>query len=295
MEMADVVPIQRPADQASHGAATLNLAKVNRKPVWIDFDDDLYAVPFSNPTHSVYSKPKTQNNVTTMIAKADLVTVSTPAIATKFQAILQGLEKAKQKDPEWILGPGKVVVIPNAYDTELLSKLEPRKTVPPRKLICWRGSATHNADLMTHAEPFCRAFGKHLDWTINMVGAPFWGFVEAIDKIPGIKPTNNVITESLDPINYFDFLKSIAPMLMVVPLEDNAFNRAKSNIVWLEGLHAGAITLAPRRWDGAAADRGSLITKLTRPTSARGSMPSCRASMTPPSSGGKVLSSLTRT
>jgi hypothetical protein len=245
MKMADAVFLQRPAND-SH-VALINLARVNHVPTWVDYDDDLYCVPFSNPTHANYNRQKTQNNVTTILAKADLVTVSTPAIANRFLAILSELEKSKDREPDWVLNPGKVVLLPNAYDTELLSKLEPRTTVP-HKLICWRGSSTHDADLMTHAEPFCKAFGKHLDWTINMLGAPFWGFIEAIDAIPGIRPTNNVITESLDPINFFDFLRTIGPALMIVPLQDNAFNRAKSNIVWLEGLHAGAVTLAPD-WD----------------------------------------------
>jgi hypothetical protein len=245
MKSCDAVFLQRPMTD-SH-VAILHLAKVNRKPVIVDYDDDLYAVPMSNPTFRIYNKPKAQNNVTTLIAKADIVTVSTQAIARKFEKILAGLAKAETRDPDWDLRPGKIHVLPNAYDTELLTKLEPgapRKT-PPRKVICWRGSGTHDADMWSVAEPFCKAFGKHLDWTVNLIGQPFWMFVDRMDKIPGIKPTSNVIVESLDPINYFEFLAQLQPALMIVPLEDIPFNHAKSNIAYLEGIHAGAVTLAP--------------------------------------------------
>lgn len=244
LKSCDAVMLQRPANDAH--VQVMNLARVNRKPVWVDYDDDLYAVPFSNPTWSIYGKQKSQNNVTSILAKADLVTVSTPALAAKFAAVLNALEEVEKPEPYWNLSTSKISILPNAYDTELLNRLDPeRRPKINQKLLCWRGSATHQADLMTHSEAFCQAFGRHLDWTLNMVGSPFWGFVEAFDRIPGVKPTNNVITESLDPINYFEFLAAIAPSLMVVPLEDNAFNRAKSNIVWLEGIHAGAVTLAP--------------------------------------------------
>lgn len=243
MKSADAVFLRRPAVD-SH-VQTINLARVNRCPVWVDYDDDLHAVPFSNPTYGTYGKPRVQNNVTEILAKADVVTVSTPVLAAKFAAVIESLRGAEKKDPMWILDTKKIHVLPNAYDEELLSPLEPRFPRQPNKLVVWRGSATHQADMSIHQDAFCRAWAQHLDWTINFVGQPFWQFVEAVDRIPGIVPQKNVITETLDPINYFDFLRAISPALMIVPLEDCAFNRAKSNITWLEGLHAGAVSLAP--------------------------------------------------
>jgi len=37
----------------------------------------------------------------------------------------------------------------------------------------------------------------------------------------------------------------LGPWVSVVPLEDTAFNRAKSNLAWIEATCAGALTLAP--------------------------------------------------
>lgn len=242
MKLADLIFIQRPA-LPSH-AQLVDLAKVNRKRVWVDYDDDLYCVPMNNPTHALYNNPKTQNIVTQIVAKADFVTVSTVAIAEKLKAILEGLARGPA-ERGWNLNTHKILVLPNAYDLEMLSDLKKFSRQPPNNLVVWRGSATHDKDLALHTAPLCKAIANHLDWTLNMVGSPFWWTVEQIDEIPGIKPTNNIVTETMDPINYFEFLAAIRPALMIVPLEDFPFNHAKSNIVWLEGLHAGAVTLAP--------------------------------------------------
>lgn len=253
MKSCDAVFIQRPMLD-SH-VALVNLAKANRKPIIVDYDDDLFCVPPSNPTFPIYSKRKNQDNVVTILAKADVVMCSTPALAAKFRVILGRL--AQDPKPEWNLNLNKFHVIPNAYDHELLAPLAGRKWEQPNKLVCWRGSSTHDKDLMLYTEAIANAFSKHLDWTFNFIGQPWWGTMQKLDEIPGIKPTNNIQTETLDPINYFDFLKTVKPALMIVPLEDIPFNRAKSNIAWLEAVHAGAVALAP---DWAEWQRPGVIT-----------------------------------
>ncbi len=41
-------------------------------------------------------------------------------------------------------------------------------------------------------------------------------------------------------MKYFEILMDLKPEIMIVPLEDNKFNRGKSNIAWIEGTVAGA-------------------------------------------------------
>jgi len=43
---------------------------------------------------------------------------------------------------------------------------------------------------------------------------------------------------------YFDKIKEIAPEAFIFPLEDNDFNRCKSNIAWIEATLAGAACIA---------------------------------------------------
>jgi glycosyltransferase involved in cell wall biosynthesis len=236
-----------------HHVKVADMAVSNGKRLWVDYDDDLYCVPAWNPTFKIYGKAQTQNNVTAILAKADVVTVSTPVLQAKVREILEALRAASAADPQRAdpthrLSPGKVVVVPNAYDTELLAPLKGEPLAPRNPLVMWRGSATHDKDLLVHAAGLARVIGRHLDWTYNFVGDPFWLAMEQIEAVPGLKPTSIIRTESLDPINFFAFLRATRPSLMIVPLEDNPFNRAKSNIAWVEGTHAGAVTLAPD-WD----------------------------------------------
>jgi hypothetical protein len=53
------------------------------------------------------------------------------------------------------------------------------------------------------------------------------------------------VAPSLDPMEYFQFIKQIKPTLSIVPLDDCVFNRSKSNCAWIEASWAGAATLAP--------------------------------------------------
>ena len=41
----------------------------------------------------------------------------------------------------------------------------------------------------------------------------------------------------------------MAPSCLHVPLHDNPFNRAKSNIAWIEGSYAGAVCVVPAWWN----------------------------------------------
>jgi hypothetical protein len=48
----------------------------------------------------------------------------------------------------------------------------------------------------------------------------------------------------LDMYDYIKYIKELRPRILFVPLVDNLFNRAKSNISWLEATTAGAVCLA---------------------------------------------------
>lgn len=244
LKNCDAVFVQRPAKK-DH-VRIVDMAKANKKKVWIDYDDWLYGVPFSNKTHRIYNDPNTQNYMSEMIAKADVVSVSTPYLGRLVQSILARIAKGAQSVPGLILDPEKVVVVPNAYDLDLMSDLSDASKQPHQnKLVAWRGSGTHDKDLLGVTENLVRVIEKHLDWTYNFIGEPFWLSIERLEKIPGIRETNIQLTETIDPIDYLGFLKTVAPALMIVPLEDGDFNRSKSNIAWLEATHAGAVTLAP--------------------------------------------------
>lgn len=240
---ADVVFMQRPFNP--NHVQIMDMAIDNGKPVWVDYDDDLFSVPRSNKTFRIYGNVNNQNNIAQILSKADVVTVSTKELQRKIREILKNVGEAAPDYEGLKLNPNKVVLVPNAYDEEFCWYRKAPAKPNQNKLITWRGSDTHDKDLLSVTNGIRGAFSRHLDWTMNFIGSPFWGTIEELQSIPGIKDTSVVETESVDPVQFWRMLWITAPALIMAPLWDCPFNRAKSNIAWIEGLHAGAITLAP--------------------------------------------------
>lgn len=236
---SDAIFLQRPA--LDHHLTIVNMALASRKPVWVDFDDDLFRIPRCNPAARIYAK--LQNNMVAIVAKATVVTVSTEALAETLRAILKRVADGKQTEAGISTDQSKIVVVPNALDDELLDL--PTDYPCPGSLVTWRGSATHDKDLALVTEQLARVIGRNLEWTYQFVGEPFWWTMERLDEVPGLKPKSITQVEPLDPIVYFDFLKKVKPAVFIVPLQDIPFNRAKSNIAWIEATYAGAVTIAP--------------------------------------------------
>lgn len=241
---SDAVFLQRPA--LDNHVRMIDMAKANGKPVWVDYDDWLYGVPHFNKAARLYGKTNIQNNMSKLIAKADVVTVSTPFLKNQIVRIIEAIAKSPQQEKNLVLDPRKVVVVPNAYDLDIMSDLsEASKSPHQNKLVAWRGSGTHDKDLLNVTPNLASVIGRHLDWTYSFIGEPFWLSMEQLDQVPGAKETTVNIVETLDPIDYLAFMTTVKPAVMIVPLDDNPFNRSKSNIAWIEATHAGAVTIAP--------------------------------------------------
>lgn len=240
---SDAVFMQRP--YANNQVQILEMAQANGLKVWVDYDDDLFTVPRSNRAFRLYGDQKVQNNIAQIVACADVVTVSTPALQRKLQEILILVGKGAPDFEGLKLDPNKIHVVPNAYDEKFCFYAQKKHTRKPKKLIAWRGSETHDKDLMAFTQPMKEALGKHLDWTFNFIGSPFWHTIEEMESVEGAKETNIIHTDNLDPVEFFKFLYLTAPALVIVPLWDCEFNRSKSNIAYIEAMHAGACCLAP--------------------------------------------------
>ncbi len=238
----DVIFLQRPAT-LDH-VRMVDMAKANRKPVWIDYDDWLYGVPHSNKASRLYNNPAIQNNMSSIIAKADVISVSTPHLAGLVRSIIERIKKGSQSEPGLILDPDKVIVVPNAYDEDLLADLKATKE-RQSKHLAWRGSGTHDKDLLGVTEELARCVSNHKDWTYTFIGEPFWLSLEILDKAAGEGSNNIQVAETIDPVEYLALLRITKPAIMIVPLDDCDFNRSKSNIAWIEATHAGAVTIAP--------------------------------------------------
>jgi len=214
----DVLFMQRP--YTADDVKVAKFAKDIGLKLWIDWDDDLANIPYSNPCFEMYKKANAASNVRDLVNLSDRITVSTFELAKTYMA----LDKI-------------IYLIPNAFNDFMFKREFPKPTRD--KVVLWRGSSTHEKDLLEvvpYIEELARNFPK---WKWLFVGMKPWMLEDKIDK------ENLLWVPSMDPIAYFQFLNKIDPAIQMVPLSDSQFNKCKSNIAWQEASFCGAVTVAP--------------------------------------------------
>jgi hypothetical protein len=246
MNQVDVCFLQRPFNQ-DH----LNIAKLAKNwgtPLWLDYDDDLFALTADNPARRAYSSKETHDRMKEMLSLADVVTASTHALARKLGQFAK-----------------RVVVIPNAYDDHRIKS----STHKPNQLALWRGSETHQRDLIQYSEAIYNAHLKSAHKWYFIGYNPFF-LTEQMDQ------KRLMIGEPVPVEDYFGVIQeAVRPEIMVVPIADTEFNKSKSSIAWLEGSLAGAACLVPdwEEWQRPGAitysDPEDFETKLTEMLSGR--------------------------
>lgn len=192
--------------------------------IWVDIDDLLWNIPPSNSAATTWS-PTAEENLFRALAAADVVTVTTEELAKH--------TSSKTDRP--------VIVIPNAWNDYAVSMPDTwngdDSKTPGIATYFWRGSNTHAGDLYSH-----RAIFKERDDVIfRFMGELPWYLLKTyggyLDRLNWDSFTPNTA-------KYFDKIKEIAPEAFIFPLEDNDFNRCKSNIAWIEATLAGAACFA---------------------------------------------------
>lgn len=225
-ELCDVAFFQRPYRQSD--LESLQLFKSLGKKVIVDYDDLLLDVPTDNPTHSLYSSHETMTTVAKCIAEADLVFVSTQELKNNF--------RVTGTNGRTICLNKRVLVVNNALHQRMIDNFETKKR---EKIIVWRGSETHQKDLMNHAEEIIRTAKENPDWHFCFLGYNPWFITDHI------KSSQCTVSRALSINEYHDFIKNLPAAILIVPLDDNKFNRCKSNIAWIEATYMGAAALCP--------------------------------------------------
>jgi len=201
----------------------LKMAQMARdmgKKIWVEYDDNLMEVPFSNPAYKAFSEPKIRQNISKIVTMADVVTVSTGHLKKLFEVI-----------------NSNTIVIPNAMDDTILQPMKPDKK--RNKLIAWRGSRTHDKDLIEYLKPMVQLAKDHPAWKWVFIGEPYF---EVQSCMP---PDRTLILQSIPFPRYFHFLNDFNAEIALVPLDDSKFNRSKSNIAYQEFVYSGAVPVVP--------------------------------------------------
>jgi len=226
----DVLFAQRP-----HTAAHLRIIMAAQQlgmGIWVDLDDDMLSVPEGHPNYQFFSKDETKDTIKECISLAHAVTVTTKTLKTA-------------------CGREDAIVMPNALNDYVIGF----NRSPREKIIMWRGSCTHADDVsnvVTQIESIAHR-DEFKDWMWWLVGDPPWALKRAI-------PENNVHIgpgwDKLDGVAWQFLLQSSHAYIQIHPLVDNAFNRSKSNLAWIEATAAGALSIMPNMPEF---DRGGVL------------------------------------
>jgi len=204
-EQADLVVLQRFFPVSAHAELVRRLQAAG-KPVVLEIDDLITALPSDNPHHAYAESVKPA--LLHALLQADAVLCSTEVLKAHLS------EYARQ-----------VLVVPNAVDVELFHA--PVPAPGPMTTLGILGSQTHAADFALLDPVLEKLLARYGD-RLRLV---FMGSVPV--RWQG-HPAVTVHEFEADYAAYAGKLKRLGLDIALVPLADNAFNRAKSNIKWLE-------------------------------------------------------------
>lgn len=203
---ADVIVGQRVC-QPGASETWQALAKAGHTKLVFETDDLLTDVEASNKQAARFFTGEMVERYVANMRVADLVTVSTPALA----------EECAKVNPN-------VMVLPNQIPSWLLTHDVPRDD--NRVTIGWRGGNSHARDFGELARPLKRVLQRHGDAVeLNCVGYDYTPRVASIKGRTRHTPWTSGVA---------DYLKTIDFDIGVVPLRPSVFNDSKSELALLE-------------------------------------------------------------
>jgi glycosyltransferase involved in cell wall biosynthesis len=231
-----------------------DMAREGRAKLVLEIDDDLFSThPTSKIAHGFFSQPDIQANLRANIRVADLVTVTTEALA----------DRIRQLNPN-------ITILPNCIPAALLDHTPTRRD--DVVTVGWAGSPTHQIDWHKNAEPIARVIRRHPQAEMHLMG---WAPDRLVQLLPAHRFTGWIA--SVD-----DLHRAIDYHVGVVPLWNNTFNLAKSDVKLLElsalGIPAVCSDVGPYAISGPSAsarmvqsgnDWGRHLTELITDEAAR--------------------------
>lgn len=213
---ADIIVFQR-HDMLQHIATFCAIGEHFNMPVVLETDDNIDAVRPYNPGYRGYhpgSEALLWGNLVTK--KVNAITVTT-----------QNLHDVHQEDC-----PDNVYILPNSLDMPWREKTKKKVHDDGKIHMAWLGSAAHYENLKMIEEPVIEILKKHKNvvfHTMAMYGESVW----ADKKMKGIK--SRIKRHKWTKLKEWPaFIASLGLDIGLAPARDNKFNRAKSNLRYLE-------------------------------------------------------------
>lgn len=188
----------------------LKVAVMAGKQVIIDFDDDFFAIPKHNPAfgYTGAGHPTYLNTLKNVISSPEIImTYASPELITRYR-----------RDG---------IIIPNCWDEENTAWQLPKRTKPGRVTVGFSGTTTHREDFKLVEPVLKRLFAEYdnLDLVVSLDDYIYSLFL----YVPEERKTY------LPGVPYADYPEIYSWIdILVVPLRDTFFNRAKSDIKLVE-------------------------------------------------------------
>jgi hypothetical protein len=205
--------------------SVLWLARTMGLPVWTEFVDDVFNVLPTNPHYQAVKNKRAVREATTQ--------------AIEWSAVCTAVsETCRDAYPH----PERFAIIPEAC-------LWPKWDLPRRKVVSWRGLASHAGDVETILPQLCNVAKDFPDWEWALLGDPTEEFVAQLSEAAGRNANGSsrvkIAPYYSTPFHAIQAWGGVAPYLHLVPLADNEFNRSKSHLAWLEASAIGAAVIVP--------------------------------------------------
>jgi len=210
MKGCDILIFQRPFTKQH--ADLILLCKSMGIKVILDYDDLLTAVDMYNPTYHLYQAH--QETLLECIKMADELWVSTETIKAEYRHF-------------------NTYIVPNAHN-DYIHKVEDKLPFTANKKVIYRGGASHKADVYEKGELLVETINGNTGWTFTFMGDRY----EWLEQRTG---DNHHIVGGMSIPSYFSFIYRENPSIFIFPLCTTLFNRAKSNISWLEASYVGSV------------------------------------------------------
>jgi hypothetical protein len=237
LEQIDAMFIENPRTEIE--MYMVLVAKELGIPVWCDWGDDILSLEPTHPTYQSYAGDDLMRKcMTKIIENSAVATVATDAMKETFPC------------------SDKLIVLPDECRVKCYNQNR-------KKVISWRGMASHNEDVDSVLEQLCDVARDPLfhDWRFLLMGDPppkLWvelsKAVGEDHKVVNTGQGTRVIVCPYLPttVQMYDYWAGFAPFLHIVPLQDTVFNKGKSPNAWLEATGIGAAVIAPdflSEWD----------------------------------------------
>ena len=211
---SDIVVFQRefPGNLSNYLAVMSQAANLG-KPVVMDMDDDLLALPIHHPDRLKLNYAKAQIPILTGMLQATALTVTTPYLAD-------------------LLGKynSNIFILPNYLDDSLWQFNAPQvEPVGDKIRIFYMGTVTHVPDLEM-LKPAFRALAMKYPGRLEFM---FYGAnLEFEESIPAV--ITNCQSETFVYADYVKVALSQKANIAIAPLEDIPYNHCKSSIKYFE-------------------------------------------------------------